>query len=78
MIFGDLVCLKLSDICLTGEEKPRKTSSREFVPTGDRTRARCVPSTHATACLTAVDYFFNDDINIIMQKFNTGIFSFIM
>ena len=24
MIFGDLVDLKLPDICLTGEEKPRK------------------------------------------------------
>ena len=26
MIFGDLVGLKFPDICLTGEEKPRKTS----------------------------------------------------
>ena len=24
VIFGDLVCLKFPDICLTGEEKPRK------------------------------------------------------
>ena len=26
MIFGDLVVLKFPDICLTGEEKPQKTS----------------------------------------------------
>ena len=46
MIFGDLVG-QFSDICLTGEEKARKnTSSRNLVPTGDRTRGplgdRCV------------------------------------
>ena len=33
MIFGDLVGLKLPDICLTYEEKPRKTSPRKLVPT---------------------------------------------
>ena len=47
MIFEDLVGLKFPDICLTGEEKPRKkTSPRKPVPTGDRTRARCVTSAH--------------------------------
>ena len=41
MIFGDLVGLKLPDICLTGEEKPRKKKSpRKLVSTGNRTRAR--------------------------------------
>ena len=55
MIFGDLVGLKFSDICLTGEEKPRKNLTRKPVPTGDRTRARCVASVHATTCSTAVD-----------------------
>ena len=56
MIFGDLVGLKLPDICLTGEEKtPKNTSPRKLVPTGDRTRARCVTSAHATTCSTAVD-----------------------
>ena len=55
MIFGNLVGLKLPDIRLTGEEKPRKTSPRKLVPTGDRTRARCVTSPHATTCSTAVD-----------------------
>ena len=33
MIFGDLGGLKLLDIGLTGEEKPRKTSPRKLVPT---------------------------------------------
>ena len=48
MIFGDFVGLKLPDIRLTGEEKPRKTSPRKLVLTGDRTRACCVTSAHAT------------------------------
>ena len=34
---------------------PKKTSPRKPVPTGDRTRARCVTSAHATTCSTAVD-----------------------
>ena len=56
MILWDVVGLKLPDICLTGEEKPRKKSSpRKLVPTGDRTRARCVTGTHATAWPAAVD-----------------------
>ena len=45
MIFGDLVDLKLPDICLTGEEKPQTKTS-------PRTRARCE---HLTACSTSVD-----------------------
>ena len=32
----------------TGEENPEKTSPRKLVPTGDRTRARCVTGAHAT------------------------------
>ena len=32
MIFGDLVGLKFPDICLTGEEKPRKKSHQETCP----------------------------------------------
>ena len=55
MIFGDLVGLMLPDIRLTGEEKPRKTSPTKLVPTGHRTRARCVTSAHATTWSTAVD-----------------------
>ena len=37
MIFGDLGGLKLPDICLTGEEKPRKNLTQETCP--DRSRA---------------------------------------
>ena len=48
MIFGDLVGLKLPDIRFTSEEKPRKASLRKLVPTGDRTRARCVTTAYAT------------------------------
>ena len=55
MIFGDLGGLKFPDICRTSEENPEKTSPRKPVPTGDRTRARCVTSAHATTCSTAVD-----------------------
>ena len=61
IIFGDLVGLKLSDICLTGEENPEKTSSRKLVPTRDRTRGRCVKGAHAIACSTAVDSSNNND-----------------
>ena len=32
MIFGDLGGLKLPDICLTGEEKPRKNLTQESCP----------------------------------------------
>ena len=32
MIFGDLGGLKLPDICLTGEEKPRKNLTQETCP----------------------------------------------
>ena len=56
IIFGDLVDPKLPDICLTGAEKPRKTSSRELVPTGEQTRARCITGAHTIAWSTAVDH----------------------
>ena len=55
MIFGDLGDLKLPDICLTGEGTPRKNFTRKLVPTGDRTRARCVTGVHAAVWPTAVD-----------------------
>ena len=32
MIFGDLGGLRLPDICLTGEEKPRKNLTQETCP----------------------------------------------
>ena len=54
MIVGDLGDLKLPDICLTGEKTPEKPHPGN-IPTGDRTRARCVTGTHAAAWRTAVD-----------------------
>ena len=59
MILLDLGGLKLPDICLTGEEKTRKNLTQKLVPTGDRTRARCVTSAQATTCSTAVDCWFH-------------------
>ena len=56
MIFWGPWGLKLPDICLTGEEKPRKNLTQKLVPTGDRTGARCVAGAHATAWPTAVDW----------------------
>ena len=50
MIFGDVECLKLPDICLTGEEKPRKNLTQETCP--DRGSN---PGPHATAWPSAVD-----------------------
>ena len=35
MVFGNSLALKFPDICLRDEEKPRKTSPRKLVPTGD-------------------------------------------
>ena len=56
MIFGELMGLKLPDICLTGEGNPRKTSPRKLVSNGDRTGARCVTDAACyTACSTAMD-----------------------
>ena len=48
MIFGDTVGLKRPDICLAGEEGPRKNFTK-LVQIGNRTHARYVISTHATA-----------------------------
>ena len=55
MIFGNFGSLKFPEICLTSEENPEKISPRKLVPIGDRTRARCVTSSHDTTCSTAVD-----------------------
>ena len=62
MIFGDLRGLKHPDICLAGEENPEKPSPGKPVPTGDRTRARCVTDAHAAAWPIAVDSHFGDTI----------------
>ena len=70
MIFGDLGGLKFPDICLTGEEKTRKTSPRKLVPTGDRIRARYVTSAHATTCSTAVDCIDRNSCMLRTQIFH--------
>ena len=48
MIFGDLVVLKLLDICLAGEEEPRKKPHP-----GNLSRPGIEPGPAATACSTA-------------------------
>ena len=67
MIFGDLVGLKLPEIRLTGEEKPRKNLT---CPDRGRTRARCVTSAHATTCSTTVDYsdVIEFEVECLIQK----------
>ena len=57
MIFGDRVGLSFLTFVLQVRRNPEKTSPRK-PPTGDRTRARCVTSAHATTCSTAVDYIY--------------------
>ena len=58
MIFRDLVGLKFPEFVLQMRKNPEKTSPWKPVPTGDRTRARCVTSAHATTCSTPVDGLF--------------------
>ena len=56
MIFGDLGGPKVSwHLSYRWGKTPKKTSPTKPVPTGDRTRARCVTSAHASTCSTAVD-----------------------
>ena len=50
MIFGDLGGLKLPDICLTDDEKPRKNLAQETCPNQGSNLG-----THAAAWPTAVD-----------------------
>ena len=42
-----------------------KTSPRKLVPTGDRTRARCVTGAHPTTWSTAVDIIFINTIYLL-------------
>ena len=58
MIFADLGGPKVSrHLSYRWGKTPKKTSPRKPVSTGDRARARCVTSAHATTCSTAVDTF---------------------
>ena len=69
MIFGDHGGLKLPDICLTGEEKPRKNLTQEtcpdqgFHPGPLRDRHACCCLAHSggligLACLQEIDNRF--------------------
>ena len=55
IIFGDLVGLKLPDICFTGEEKPRKNLTQETCPYREsnpsplRGKRACYPLLHSGA-----------------------------
>ena len=75
MILRDLGSLKFPDICLTGEEKPRKTSPRKLVSTGDRTRARGVKARMLPLApqrwTTFVFKFRNMDFSLINLKQST-------
>ena len=71
MIFGILGGLKLPDIYLTGEEKPRKNLTQEIVQIGDRIRVRCATGAHATAWSTAVDLSIFFYLNVYFFNFRT-------
>ena len=59
MIFGDLVGLKLPDICRTAEESPRKNLTKETCPDRGsnpgplRDRRACYRLTHSGGLITA-------------------------
>ena len=55
---GTLWAWSFLTFILQVRKTPEKTSPRKPVPPGDRTRARCVISSHATTCSTAVDPIF--------------------
>ena len=52
-------------------KNPEKTSPRKLVPTGDRTRARCVTGAHATPCPTVVYLVYTDDVNMLGENLQT-------
>ena len=62
MIFGDLGGLKLPDICLTGEGKPRKNLTQETCPDRGSTpgplrdRRSCYHLTHSDGRLDKLMY----------------------
>ena len=66
MIFGDIVGVKLPDICLTDEENLVKAHPGNLSRPGDRTRACYVTGTHAIACSTAVD-----EVHVGLQHIKT-------
>ena len=70
MIFGDLAGLKLPDIHLTSEEKPRKNLTQETCPDRGSNPGPLRVKRHATTCSTAVDIKYsnlliNDSVNYL-------------
>ena len=72
MIFGDLGCLKLPDICLTGEEKPRKNLTQETRP--DR-GSNPGPLRDKRACYHLLHGYFRFSIEL-SQSFTSSIGNF--
>ena len=62
---GTLGGLKLPDICLTGEEKPRINLTQETCPDRDRNRDRCVTGAHAASWPSAVDVTVSNMLPLI-------------
>ena len=52
MIFGDLGGLKLPNICVTGEEKPRKNLTQETCPDLLRDKCACYHLLHSGGLLS--------------------------
>ena len=81
MIFGDLEGLKLPDICLTGEEKPRKNLTQETCP--DRgsnpgplhDKRACNHLLHSGG-LQSIDFDLSHLIDIFIQIINLTVKSF--
>ena len=74
IIFGDLGGLKLPDICLTGEEKPRKTLTQKTCPIRGlnpsplRDRCTCYHLAHSTGLFIILQKLVeNKFINTITQ-----------
>ena len=74
IIFGDLGGLKLPDICLTGEEKPRKNLTQETCPDRGtnpgplRDRRACCRLAHSGRLLASAFYLENYKILLVREK----------
>ena len=74
MIFGDLGCLKLPDICLTAEEKPWKNLTQETCP--DRgsnpgtlhDRHACWRLAHSGGLSLPLAFYFSQRVKYCLSK----------
>ena len=82
MVFRDLVGLKLPNICLTGEEKPRKNLTQETCPdrgskTGAlRERRACYRLLHSGGRTFKFSYYFFQNYIILTLYFENSIQNF--